>query len=117
MGLIKCRDVALEVLDEASSQFGALWRVNEEAKNLIVAVCDDIDVLSREFGGIAFEVEVDDTTTDIRLSLICDDIVIEDKNHKLYSVVGRAKRFIITNLDSESMRVDFIFPGIWECVF
>ena len=111
---IRCYDVAEMVTDEASSQFGSLWKVNKEKQRVFHNLCDEIDKFAAEFNGSAFEVEVDDELMTITVSLICPEIVIRSNTHKFYSVIQRAAQIAFRKGDDDDICVDFMFPSIWE---
>ncbi|MBP5462708.1 MAG: hypothetical protein J6Y20_11395 [Lachnospiraceae bacterium] len=118
MGFAKCYDVVSMVLEEASSRFGVLWEVDAEKQNVLKRCCEIIDSFVPEFDGIAFDVEVDEITMDIRVSLICRDIIIENSSSAIYKVIGHTKRFAIKTADEEdAVQVDFVFAGIWNKAF
>lgn len=116
MSLVKCFDVVSMVTDEAGSQFGRLWEVDKEKELALKKCCEIIDTLAEEFGGISYEVEVDDITMDITVSLVCNEIVVEGAEHGLYSSMQCAKRFAVKRATEgeETIQLDYVFPGIWN---
>lgn len=115
MSFVRCYDVVSMVTDEADKQFGAMWKINRDKQSLLEDCCDMIDELAQEFGGVSYDVDVDDITMDISVQLVCGDITIKSEEHKLYRLVQHTKSFGFSAAeDNESMCVTFVFAGIWD---
>lgn len=115
MSFAKCFDVVSMVAEEASEQFGVAWRVDKERERVLKKDCLAIDSLAEEFNGVSFEVDIDDITMDIKVSLVCGELIVDSQNHKLYDVLRDTKRFSVSkSADDSGIQLDFVFPGIWE---
>ena len=115
MGFVKCFDVVSMVVEEANNQFGVTWNIDKEKERDLKRVCVNIDFLSDEFNGVAFEVDINEITMDITVSLICAEIIVENASHRLFDVLKCTKRFAIKPAeDLTNTQIDFVFPGIWE---
>lgn len=115
---VKCFDVVKMVTDEASKQFGSMWKANEERENALEKCCADIDSIAEEFNGISLEASVNDTTTDIKISLVCPEVLFESSLHRVYSLIPNAKSFGFSKVKNEdALQIDFVFPGIWDKMF
>ena len=90
---VKCFDVVKMVTDEATSQFAPVWRESKERIDILKQYCQFLDKIADEFNGVSFDVEVDDMTMTIAITLECDEIVITEKNHPYYSLAQRAISF------------------------
>lgn len=114
MGFTNCFDVASMVLDEATDRFGKTWKINGDKERALSQACKDIDDIAEEFDGVSYEVDVNEITMDITISLVCGEIVVRGSDSKLYSAMRNAKRVTFKNADGDNIRIDFIFGGIWE---
>lgn len=115
MSFVKCYDVVEMVVEDANEQFGVMWRVNREKETLLKKNCSIIDNIANEFGGVSFEVNINDITMDITVSLVCSDMIVENNRHKFYSLINNTKGFSFTKAeDGDNLQVNFVFPGIWE---
>lgn len=112
MSFMKCFDAASIVIEEANERLSPLWKADEERLNIFKQYCEAIDLLSDEFDGESFEVEVDEITMEISITLECDEIVIESKTHELYDLVKRAIRCSFS-ASNDNLLVRFVFPSIW----
>lgn len=113
MGFAKCFDVVTMVTDEATEQFGILLREEQGKKDSLKSYCDIIDTLAERFGGVSFEVEVDDETTNITVSLVCEEFEIDSCSDKFYELVSAAKRIGFKAADNDMVQINFEFEGIW----
>lgn len=117
MSFVKCYDVAEMVVDEATSQFGSLLKVDEGKQQELKECCGMVDVLAEKFGGISYEVEVDDETTDITVSLVCGEVEVDTASDDFYGLMRKAKRVGLKSYEKEQLQIDFIFGGIWVKAF
>lgn len=113
MSFIKCFDAALMVIEEASERFTPTKEPDPQKLHLFKQCCEGIDMLSKEFGGRSFEIEVDEETMDISVALECGEIIIETKEHIMYELAKTAKRFEFSQPEEDVMLAKFVFPSIW----
>lgn len=112
---IRCFDIAEMVLDEATEQFSPIWVVDEEKKGALKQYCDALDILSEEFNGQAFEVDVDEVKMTISIKMFCDEIEVCDETHLLYKLGKVAKSMSFSySKEDDTMAVEFVFPSIWK---
>lgn len=112
---IRCFDIAEMVLDEATEQFSPIWVVDEEKKGTLKQYCDALDILSEEFNGQAFEVDVDEVKMTISIKMFCDEIEVCDETHLLYKLGKVAKSMSFSySKEDDTMAVEFVFPSIWK---
>lgn len=116
MSFIKCFDVASMVIDDATERFSPLWKPNSERLDIFKEYCDAIDKLSKEFDGESFEVEVDEISLEITVSLECDEVIIESSNHILYELAKRTVKYGFSVSDEGNLLVKFVFPSLWDRV-
>lgn len=114
MSFINCFDAVDMVIEEATKQFHPLWKQNAEKTKILEQYCDEIDKLSNEFGGISFEVNVDDIAMTISITLECQDILITEKSHMFYSLIQRAVAVGFSVSNDGNLNIKFVFPSIWD---
>lgn len=114
MSFVKCFDTASMVIDDATERFGPMWKINGERLDVLKQYCDAIDLLSEEFGGKSFEIEVDEITMEITITLECDEIVIESPEHLLYELAKRTVRYGFSVSEEGNLLVKFVFQNLWE---
>lgn len=114
MSFVTCFDVVSMVIDEATSQFAPLWKINEENYKILKQYCGAIDELAREFEGESFEVEVDDIKMTISIKMECQDITIESQQHRYYDLAQRSVSFGFSVTKNGTMIAEFVFPSVWD---
>lgn len=113
---VKCFDVVSMVVDEATDQFSQLWKINKERYEILKQYCDVLDSLVEEFDGESFNVEVDDISMTIAITMEFREITIESQNHKYYSLAKRAMSIGFSVSDNGLLCTKFVLPSIWEKV-
>ncbi len=111
---IKCFDVVSMVVNEATSQFAPLCKINEEKYEILKQYCEVIDSLVVEFDGESLDVEIDDIEMTITIKIECQDIVIKSQNHNFYSLAQRAIEFGFSATEEGLLCAKFVFPSVWD---
>ncbi len=111
----KCYNVAADLIAEASRQFGSTWVIDEEKQRGFQRCCEIIDKAIEEFGVQDYEVEVDDVTARIIITLTVKDIIIENRDHDLYRAMMAAETLRISKCEDEyAFNIAFEFPSVWR---
>lgn len=113
MNFVKCFDVVEMVTDEATEQFGSLLRVDVERRYRLKNYCEMVDSIAEQFGGASYEVKVDDETTDITISLVCDEFETDTMSSSFYKLARETKKMGFKACGEEQIQIDFTFDGIW----
>lgn len=114
MSFIKCFDVVEMVTTEATKQFGKLLVENNEKKQWLERYCADMDIIAEQFGGVSYEVEVDDETTDITVTLVCGGFETDKSSTVFYKLMQNAKKVTFKSCNDNEIQIDFILAGIWD---
>lgn len=113
MNRIKCYDVAAMVIDEATNQFGSLWKVSKSKLDDLKENCRLVDELSDESNGVSYDVAVNDETMDISVTLECEELVAENKSHVIYRLMDKSKSINMFAHDG-NLCIKFKFGSIWD---
>ena len=114
MSVIKCYDVASMVIEVASERFAPTMKPNADFVRGFTKCCGDIDQLAEEFGGISFDVEVNEENMEITVILECEEVITEKENHTLYELIKRTIRYGFSASEDGNLLITFVFPGIWS---
>ncbi len=114
MSFIKCFDVVEMVTTEATEQFGSLLAESEDKKAQLRTSCEKVDIIAEQFGGISYEAQVDDETTDITVVLVCVEFETDKTSTVFYSLMQDAKKVVFKSCDGGEIQISFIFNGIWD---
>lgn len=113
--VVKCFEVVNTVVEEASKQFKPFWKLNEEKLDILHEYCDAIDLILKEFDGDSIDVDIDDIKMTISITIECEDLTIEAKEHQFHQLVERAIKFGFSkSKEREVMCVNFVFPSVWD---
>ena len=114
---VRCFDVVNMVADEATSQFGSLLKVDEGKKKKLEGYCVLIDKAVESFDGESLEVDINDETTDITITLVCAEFETSSVTKWFYDLSNQAKAICIKAHDNEHIEISFTFNGIWSKAF
>jgi hypothetical protein len=112
--MISCYHIATMVTDEAAKVFGASVTENPEKEANLKAVCDAMDEFLEEFGGVSCEVEVDEDTRDITVTLVTNIFEVEKDTTCFQEMMKRAKRMEFAAESADKVRSKFLLDGIWD---
>ena len=114
MSFVSTYDIVEMVIDEATEQFGDRWVVSKTKTDNLKTDCALIDRLVSEFDCESAEAEVDDETMKIKVSIVCPDMVLEyGRTHPFFTLIQHTESFNFSAVE-ESLKVDFVFTGLWE---
>ena len=113
MSKVKCFDVVESVVEVANERFAPIFTLDEHKYDVLKNYCEAIDDLSDEFDGEYFEVDIDEDTMEVKISLECLDITIESREHVICELAKRSVRMSFST-SGENVRVSFVFPSIWK---
>lgn len=114
MDCVKCYEVASMVIQDAAKRFSPLWIIDEGDLDIFKQYCSAIDRLAAEFDGESFEVEVDEESMKIMISLECDEVLVTSKEHVFYSLLKRTEEFSFSVSENGHLLVKFVFPPLWH---
>lgn len=112
---INCYDIALEVIEEAGKRFGSLYKINEDNLQIFEDYCEHIDFLLHDLDANSVEVEVDENTTEIMITIYCDSMMITTKENSFYTLIQKAVRYGFSTDDGD-LAVHMVFPSLWDRV-
>lgn len=111
---VKCYDVAKMILSDYAKNHGDL-KINHKRLSKFEETCKAIDVFAAECDATGYDVEVDESTGEIKISVLCEEIIIDDIHSMFYDAVYEAKKILFTNGDSEdSIIVTLIFDSMFS---
>lgn len=114
MAFVSTYDIVEMVIDEATEQFGNRFVVSEIKRDNLKTDCALIDRLVSEFDCESAEAEVDDETMKIKVSIVCPDMVLEyGRTHPFFTLIQHTESFSFSAV-GDSLKVDFVFAGLWE---
>lgn len=111
-----CKDAALEVIDEASDEFGDSYFINEEKYGGLDEICVLVDELvqDEDFGCKSLTIDVDTTTKELIFNIVCDEIVLQHgRTHKFFTLAGLVDSIKFLKAKPSSLRIEVGVSGLW----
>lgn len=93
MGFSGCRDHVFEVVDEGVKVFSQRYVVNEDRYAELEKICDLVDSLIGYCDAEYFDVEVDEITTQLRISVACDEVVFYNRDNAFFELTSLVNAF------------------------
>jgi hypothetical protein len=113
MDFAEFRGEIMELVDKATVKFKDSYKSDEKFETFETA-CEEIYELVQEFDCECMDVDVDEFTKRLTISLECDEIVLQHgREHCFFDLVKRTNSFSFSK-DGEFLRVSFDFDGLWE---
>lgn len=114
MKKIRCFDVVNMVVEEATERFSPLRVLNEEWYDVLKQYCSIIDKMFEENDGIAYEVDVDEESCAVAISMECPLFSVDSKDHLFYKLIEHTIAFGFVATSDGNIAVKFVFPTVWE---
>lgn len=114
MSFINTYDIVEMVIDEAEDQFHGHWIVSNNTRKDLQTTCGLIDRLVSEFECESVEADIDDETLKLKVSVVCPGMDFEyGRTHPFFTLIRHTESFGFSAV-GDSIRVDFVFAGLWE---
>ena len=111
----KSFDIVAMVLEEANERFAPIFKPVEERVIILEQYCGAIDKLIADGDGTEFEIEVDEDDMTVHISFLVTDMIADNpRTDPLPQLIARASSVEMTPVDGENIRVNFVFPSLWE---
>ena len=115
MGNLTVRGVAKAIADKATERSAGKLSVVEEEKEFFEYTCDIIDKFISEIDADGFEVEFDESTKEIPITINFSSFEVGRVDHPIYVAMHRANKIEFNGSDDgESASMTLYLPGIWE---
>ena len=114
MSFIKCYDVTELIIDEATKQFLPMLKENEDKKKTLKKQCNAIDWIAEQLGGVSYEININDVTMRIMISLVCEEFELDKSCSDFLKMIDNTLQIAFKEVDEDYIQIDFVFDGIWE---
>lgn len=114
MSEVNCFDVVRDILDEAGKEFKGEFVEDAEKVSDLRGYCDMIQSLAEQFGGIVYEVSVDQSTKAIAVALTCEEFETKVSTSKFFNLFEVANKVKFRPAENEKVELTFIFSGVWK---
>lgn len=112
---VKCFEILKELIEDGSERFAPSLVCNKKKVDNMRKICNVLDKFAASHETTYFDITIDETTANIKISADCDEIILEDENDKMYAVIGCAKKFYVEQGDdADTIIFTLVFPGVWD---
>ena len=109
---LTCFDVVEMVMEDATVQFTPLTEDVDRLAEL-KDLCERMDQLTAELQAESFGVEIDEVTTEIAMSISCEEFEMEKTSAILSSILKQVQEFQVRAKNPEQLCLEFRVKGIW----
>ena len=109
-----CSEVTQLLIDEATKQFSPLWIVDNDKYHNLCRLCKSLDLHLEKWGVEAYEVEVDDITMEIKITLECKNQISCILESMIYFAINHNEKYVSRINEDNLNELKFAFPGIWK---
>lgn len=114
MGFIKCYDAVKSIIDEATRQFSPIFKEDRIKKEMFKEQCNAIDWIAEQFGGVSYEININDVTMRIMISLVCEEFELDKSCSDFLKMIDNTLQIAFKEVDENYIQIDFVFDGVWE---
>lgn len=110
-----CRSAVMELVDEASKEFGSKYVLNQAQFDKLDGICDGVDKLIEDFDCEYFDVSVDDITKQFTIEVVCDEVIFEHgRSHEFFKLIQLLSSFSFSKKGREGIRIALNIDNMWE---
>ena len=102
------------VLEDANKRFAPAFTPVQERIDILEQYCSALDRIIEDYDGEEFECEVDEISMAVKLSVVLSQIVSDNLNSLFQALIERAVYADVVIVDSDHLRLTFVFPSLWE---
>lgn len=110
-----CYESVVELIKEASQQFGDSYLLNDNKFANLKSVCDAVDLLVEEIDCESVDISVSDTTKQFTIEIVCDEIIFEQgRNNGFFKLIQMLDSFSFSKKGREFIRIALNIDNMWE---
>ena len=110
-----CFPIVMLAVDNASEEYAETHRIVPERVEILKQYCDAVDLLISQRDGNGFSFDVDPQDMTLHMEFALSDIEVFHKNKDLFpQLASRSLRFSVEHCDSTHIRVELVYPSLWE---
>lgn len=87
--------------------------IHKAQEDVIIVACNWIDVIVNEFGACELSADIDENN-DIIISIVLEDMIVDNNKHIFYRLLPLTKRLDIEHLSEDAFKMNFVFDGRWD---
>lgn len=110
-----CYNSAVELIEEASQEFGDGFMLNKSKFDSLKYVCEMIDNLVEEVDCESVDVSVNEVKKQFTIEVVCDEIIFEHgRSHEFFKTIQMLSSFSFSKKGKEFIRITLNIDNMWE---
>ena len=109
-------DVVEMVLEEANERFAPVFVPVQERVDFLKQYCGAFDAMIEKQDANSFNVEIDENDMTVHIDLTMMDVECNRDMPQLGQLIQRSMSFNVTWVDSENLKLSFVYPSLWELI-
>lgn len=106
-------DIAYEMINKAGEKFREDMVLNDTQFLMLESVCAIVDNLINDFECESVEVTADETNGDLRIKVVCFEMVIRESEHYFYELLKMVNGVHFTKHGDDDLAIEFILSNMW----
>lgn len=110
-----CYESVMELVAEASKEFGEQFTLNNEKANTLEYICEAVDKLVEDVDCESVDVSVDEVTKQLTIEVVCDEVIFEHgRSHEFFKLIQMLSSFSFSKKGREFIRIALNIDNMWE---
>lgn len=110
-----CYSSAVELIEEASQEFGDKVSLNAAKFDSLKLVCEEVDNLVKEIDCESVDVSVNEATKQLTIEVVCDEVIFEhDRSNGFFKLIQMLSSFSFSKKGRSYIRIALNIDNMWE---
>lgn len=110
-----CYNSAVELIEEASQEFGDGFMLNKSKFDSLKLVCEEVDNLVEEIDCESADVSVNEATKQFTIEVVCDEVIFEHgRSNGFFKLIQMLSSFSFSKKGKEFIRITLNIDNMWE---
>lgn len=115
MEYMGCYDSVMEIVNEGTKEFAAIYTPNEEKVKALGDICEAVDSFVGEIDCNFVDVSVDSNSKQLTIDIGCDDIVLHGgRNSQFFTLIQMVNSFSFSKTKKGGLCIALNVDGVWE---
>lgn len=110
-----CYSSAVELIKEASQEFGDRVSLNEAKFDSLKLVCEEVDNLVEEIDCESVDVSINEATKQFTIEVVCDEVIFEHgRSNGFFKLIQMLSSFSFSKKGRSYIRIALNIDNMWE---
>lgn len=110
-----CYSSAVELIKEASQQFGDKYTLNKAKYDSLTNICEAVDNLVGQIDCKSVDVSVDEITKQFTIEIVCDEVIFEyGRSNEFFTLIQWLSSFSFSKRGKDLLQITLNINDMWE---